>query len=90
MNLKNNKITGKVTIWFINCFRLWLKESDSTNWLIETFNRYVHTYTLYHLYRPFGSSVMFACHDKIEGYKLYMVEPSGLTYVKLLIIILIK
>lgn len=33
---------------------------------------------------------MFACHDKIHGYKLYMIEPTGLNYVKLIKILFIK
>ena len=44
----------------------------------------MHAHTLYGSYRPFGSSVIVAAHD-IEGYKLYLIDPSGHNYVKNLI-----
>ena len=36
--------------------------------------------TIYASYRPFGTSVIIACHDSLKGYSLYMVEPSGSCY----------
>lgn len=33
--------------------------------------------TVYASYRPYGTSVILACHDHIKGYGLYMIEPSG-------------
>lgn len=36
--------------------------------------------TIYASYRPFGTSLILACHDSLKGYGLYMVEPSGACY----------
>jgi len=44
--------------------------------LTERLSQYVHTHTLYFAYRPFGCNVMIASADT-DGYKLYMIEPSG-------------
>jgi 20S proteasome subunit alpha 7 len=33
--------------------------------------------TIYSSYRPFGTSLIFANHDMMKGFQLYMVEPSG-------------
>jgi len=33
--------------------------------------------TIYASYRPIGTSLIFANHDKMKGFQLYMVEPSG-------------
>jgi len=45
--------------------------------LIERVAQYVHSYTLYGENRPFGSSVIVGTYDELDGYSLYMVEPSG-------------
>jgi len=45
--------------------------------LTDRISQYVHTYTLYYEYRPFGSSVITASYDEFDGYSLYMIEPSG-------------
>jgi len=33
--------------------------------------------TIYASYRPIGTSLIFCNHDKMKGFQLYMVEPSG-------------
>ena len=33
--------------------------------------------TIYSAYRPFGTSIIMANHDTMQGFQLYMVEPSG-------------
>ena len=33
--------------------------------------------TVYSAYRPIGTSLIFANHDQMKGFQLYMVEPSG-------------
>jgi len=33
--------------------------------------------TIYSAYRPIGTSLIFANHDALKGFGLYMVEPSG-------------
>jgi len=39
--------------------------------------QYVHTYTLYYEYRPFGASAIVGSWDEFDGYSLHMIEPSG-------------
>jgi len=41
---------------------------------------YVHAYTLYSAYRPFGCSVVLSSYEKFNGAELYMIEPSGVFY----------
>lgn len=41
---------------------------------------YVHAFTLYSAYRPFGCSVLLSSYDKIDGPEMYMIEPSGVSY----------
>jgi len=41
---------------------------------------YMHQYTLYSSYRPFGTNVLVATHDHINGFALHMLEPSGASY----------
>ena len=36
--------------------------------------------TLYNGLRPYGTSVIFGCHDPMKGFSLYLVEPSGTVY----------
>lgn len=47
--------------------------------MADRVSQYVHAFTLYGSYRPFGSAVITASHD-IEGFNLHMIEPSGLCY----------
>uniref|UniRef100_A0A7N8XTX0 Proteasome 20S subunit alpha 3 n=1 Tax=Mastacembelus armatus TaxID=205130 RepID=A0A7N8XTX0_9TELE len=42
---------------------------------------YVHAYTLYSAVRPFGCSFILGSYDKDDGPQLYMVDPSGISYV---------
>ncbi|MBN3313148.1 ARI4A protein, partial [Atractosteus spatula] len=44
---------------------------------------YVHAYTLYSAVRPFGCSFMLGSYDEDDGPQLYMVDPSGVSYVLL-------
>jgi len=41
---------------------------------------YVHAYTLYSAYRPFGCSVLLSSYEKVDGPELFMIEPSGVFY----------
>ena len=45
---------------------------------------YKHAYTLYSAVRPFGCSVALGSYDEIDGPQLYMVDPSGVSFVYLL------
>ncbi|XP_057315783.1 proteasome subunit alpha type-3-like [Hydractinia symbiolongicarpus] len=49
-------------------------------YLADKVSGYVHAYTLYSAYRPFGASVFLSSHDKMSGPELYMIEPSGVFY----------
>ena len=52
--------------------------------LAERMGQFVHYYTLYGSIRPFGTAVMLAGYDQdTKKASLYMVEPSGVTYVRL-------
>jgi hypothetical protein len=42
---------------------------------------YKHAYTLYSAVRPFGCSVALGSYDEIDGPQLYMVDPSGVSFV---------
>ena len=51
--------------------------------LAERMGQFVHYYTLYGSIRPFGTAIMLAGYDRDTGKSsLYMVEPSGVTYVR--------
>lgn len=52
--------------------------------LADRMGQFVHYYTLYGSIRPFGTAVMLAGYDADEKKpSLYLVEPSGVTYVRL-------
>jgi Proteasome subunit len=44
---------------------------------------YMHAYTLYSAVRPFGCSVALGSYDEVDGPQLYMVDPSGVSFVRL-------
>lgn len=48
--------------------------------LNERVSAYVQFYTLFSHLRPFGCSALLAGYDEREGPKLYMVDPSGISY----------
>jgi len=48
--------------------------------LADRIASYVHAYTLYSAYRPFGVSVLLGSFGKFEGPKMFMVEPSGVFF----------
>jgi 20S proteasome subunit alpha 7 len=41
---------------------------------------YMHAYTLYSALRPFGTSLLVASYDPVDGPELYCLDPSGLSY----------
>lgn len=45
---------------------------------------YMQAYTLYSAVRPFGSSVIIGSYDR-SGPQLYLIEPSGVHYVRLML-----
>jgi len=48
--------------------------------LNERISAYVQFYTLFAHLRPFGCSALIAGYDERDGAKLYMVDPSGVSY----------
>jgi len=48
--------------------------------LAERLANFAHVYTLYAYVRPFGCAALLGAHDDINGYQLYLVEPSGVSY----------
>jgi len=51
--------------------------------LAERMSLYVHYYTLSLMGRPIGATIIICGFDNLKGLSLYMVEPSGICYVKL-------
>lgn len=49
--------------------------------LTDRLSGYIHAYTLYSAVRPFGVSVILASCTSRDGPQLYMIEPSGASYV---------
>jgi 20S proteasome subunit alpha 7 len=49
--------------------------------LVERLGLYVQAYTLYSSVRPFGISAILGAVDK-DGPALYVIEPSGVSYVR--------
>lgn len=45
---------------------------------------YMHAYTLYSAVRPFGVSCILAAWDEVAGPQMYMIEPSGSSYVSII------
>jgi 20S proteasome subunit alpha 7 len=50
------------------------------NILSDRMQIFVHQFTLYGGYRPYGSAVLIASYDEFDQYNLHMVEPSGHCY----------
>lgn len=69
----------KVNNGFFERFYLFLYYSQ---YLKDRVSMYMHAYTLYSALRPFGSSLMVASYDKIDGPQLYCLDPSGLSLVR--------
>lgn len=51
-------------------------ESITGDVLCERVASYLHMFNLYWHFRPYGTAVLLASHDK-NGYHLHLVEPSG-------------
>lgn len=50
-------------------------------YLNDRVSMYVHAYTLYSAVRPFGSSLIIGAYDPDDGSQMYMIDPSGVSYV---------
>lgn len=51
------------------------------NYLNDRISMYMHAYTLYSAVRPFGCSAIVGSYDEADGPVMYMVDPSGVSYV---------
>lgn len=49
--------------------------------LNDRISSFIHAYTLYSAVRPFGVSVILASYSPETGPQMYMIEPSGSSYV---------
>lgn len=59
----------------------WIAYNLSLQYLSERVAMYVHAYTLYSAVRPFGCSFILGSYDQDDGPQLYMVDPSGISFV---------
>lgn len=50
-------------------------------YLADRVAMYKHAYTLYSAVRPFGCSVALGSYDEVDGPQLFMVDPSGVSFV---------
>lgn len=51
--------------------------------LNDRLSNFIHAYTLYSAVRPFGVSCILASNDPHTGPEMYMIEPSGTSYVRI-------
>lgn len=51
--------------------------------LNDRISSFIHAYTLYSAVRPFGISIILASYSPETGPQMYMIEPSGSSYVSL-------
>lgn len=50
-------------------------------YLNDRVSMYMHAYTLYSAVRPYGCSVILSTYDEVDGPQMYMIDPSGVSYV---------
>lgn len=50
-------------------------------YLNDRVSMFMHAYTLYSAVRPFGCSFIIGSWNAVEGPCMYMVDPSGVSYV---------
>lgn len=53
--------------------------------LNDRISSYIHAYTLYSAVRPFGVSIILASCTPASGPEMYMIEPSGSSYVSAIV-----
>lgn len=51
------------------------------SYLNDRVSMYMHAYTLYSAVRPYGTSVIVGTYDEHDGPQMYMIDPSGVSYV---------
>lgn len=51
------------------------------SYLNDRLSMSMHVYTLYSAVRPYGCSVILGSYDEVEGPAMYMIDPSGVSYV---------
>ena len=61
---------------------------NSLQHLSNRVSMYVHAYTLYGSVRPFGVSCLIGSYDAAVGPQMYCIDPSGVSFVSLVIILL--
>lgn len=63
------------------CCRSQYGVSVPLGYLNDRVSMYMHAYTLYSAVRPYGCSVILGSWDKDDGPEMYMIDPSGVSYV---------
>lgn len=58
--------------------------------LNDRLSNFIHAYTLYSAVRPFGVSAILVSYDQHNGPQMYMIEPSGRSYVSEILIAIIN
>lgn len=53
--------------------------------LNDRLSMYIHAYTLFSAVRPFGCNVILSSYDEKKGGEMYMIDPSGVSYVSLIL-----
>lgn len=53
--------------------------------LVDRVAMYVHAHTLYSSVRPFGVSAILGSYDQQDGPQMYLIDPSGVSWVILFI-----
>lgn len=51
--------------------------------LNDRISNYFHAYTLYSAVRPFGVSIILASYTEKNGAEMYMIDPSGVSFVSI-------
>jgi 20S proteasome alpha/beta subunit len=57
-------------------------ESIPGRMLADRMGQFVQAYTLHGSVRPFGTTALFGLMDEFHGPQLYMIEPSGVYWVR--------
>lgn len=55
-------------------------------YLNERVSMYMHAYTLYSAVRPYGCSVVMGTWSEHDGPQMYMLDPSGVSFVSILLL----
>jgi len=81
----------RLVVWFlqdVTKYTVFIVKLNSLQHLSNRVSMYVHAYTLYGSVRPFGVSCLIGSYDAAVGPQMYCIDPSGVSFVSLVIILL--